>query len=175
MNRERVQEAVSRIAGYRKKYAPVLLVGLIGVVLLLWPKSQTEAQQGKADGDENTAFTLSQTERQLQTLLSGIDGAGRVELMLSLETGEQTIYQQDYRRTADDSGQTEQTTTVFTAQSGSSKLPLVCKTQLPVYRGAVVVCEGAERASVRLAIIEAVGALTGLRSDRITVVKMKCQ
>lgn len=39
-------------------------------------------------------------------------------------------------------------------------------------QGAVVVCEGADQAAVRLAILRAVNAYTGFGSDRITVLKM---
>jgi len=42
-----------------------------------------------------------------------------------------------------------------------------------LYRGAVVVCQGGDNASVRLAVVEAVSNATGLTSDRITVLKMK--
>lgn len=41
------------------------------------------------------------------------------------------------------------------------------------YTGAVIVCTGASEASVRLRIVEAVSAFTGLGSDRIIVQKMK--
>ena len=41
--------------------------------------------------------------------------------------------------------------------------------------GALVVCDGADSASVRLAIIQAVSSLTGLGSNKIAVVKMKGQ
>ena len=37
--------------------------------------------------------------------------------------------------------------------------------------GAVVVCQGAGSSGVRLAVTEAVAALTGLPADRITVVQ----
>ena len=43
----------------------------------------------------------------------------------------------------------------------------------PVYRGAVVLCQGAENANIRLQIVEAVKSVTGLSSDHITVLKMK--
>ena len=43
----------------------------------------------------------------------------------------------------------------------------------PSYRGALVVCQGGDRADVKLAVTEAVSALTGLSSDRVTVAK--CQ
>ena len=39
--------------------------------------------------------------------------------------------------------------------------------------GAVVVCEGAERANVRLAVTEAVALYTGLGSDRVLVMELE--
>ena len=41
----------------------------------------------------------------------------------------------------------------------------------PQYRGALVVCDGGGVDAVRLQVIEAVSALTGLGADRIAVVK----
>ncbi len=38
--------------------------------------------------------------------------------------------------------------------------------------GAVVVCEGADNASVKLDILRAIGSYTGLGSDKITILKM---
>ena len=38
--------------------------------------------------------------------------------------------------------------------------------------GAVVVCDGADKAAVRLDILRAIGSYTGFGSDRITVLKM---
>jgi membrane peptidoglycan carboxypeptidase len=43
----------------------------------------------------------------------------------------------------------------------------------PRFTGALIVCEGAGNASVRLALTQAVASLTGLTADRITVVKGK--
>jgi len=41
------------------------------------------------------------------------------------------------------------------------------------YSGAVILCQGADNAAVRLQIVEAVSAFTGLGSNRIIVQKMK--
>ena len=43
----------------------------------------------------------------------------------------------------------------------------------PQFQGALIVSEGADNAQVRWSIVCAVSALTGLGSDKITVVKMK--
>ena len=56
---------------------------------------------------------------------------------------------------------------------GSAEAPVVTRTVYPTYRGALVVCQGGGDAQVRLAVTAGVAALTGLGSDRITVVK--CQ
>ena len=48
---------------------------------------------------------------------------------------------------------------------------VVTRTVYPTYRGALVVCQGGDRADVKLAVTEAVAALTGLSADRITVAK----
>ena len=48
---------------------------------------------------------------------------------------------------------------------------MTVKNVLPTFRGAVVLCDGAENAEVRLAVTQAVGAVCGLSSDRITVLK----
>ena len=48
---------------------------------------------------------------------------------------------------------------------------VVTRETYPVYLGAVVVCQGAGSGGVRLAVTEAVAALTGLPADRITVVQ----
>ena len=43
----------------------------------------------------------------------------------------------------------------------------------PVYQGAIILCQGADSPSVRLAITQAVSKVTGLPTDRIAVLKMK--
>ena len=48
---------------------------------------------------------------------------------------------------------------------------LVTRQDYPVYQGAVVVCQGAGSSAVRLAVTEAVAALTGLSTEKITVVQ----
>ena len=57
--------------------------------------------------------------------------------------------------------------------SHRDQVGLVRQTIPPIYQGAIILCQGADSAAVRLAIIQAVAGATGLTSDRITVLKMK--
>ena len=109
----------------------------------------------------------------LAKLLSKIDGAGRVEVLLSLEYGAESYYQSDEKISASGDTESREQTIVLYQPDSTQRLPAVRKTRYPVYRGAVVVCEGAGSPSVELAIVQAVSRLTGLGSDKISVIKMK--
>ncbi len=65
---------------------------------------------------------------------------------------------------------TQKTETVLLGR-GSEQQAVVKRTLYPRYVGALVVCEGAENAAVRLQVVQAVSALTALPADRISVVK----
>ena len=118
---------------------------------------------------------MDATTSQLEQLLSGIAGAGRVRLMLTLSGSEKTLYQTDSRTVTSAGSTTTQTETVFRQTGSSEKEPAAQSVLYPQYQGALVVCDGADSASVRLAIIQAVSSLTGLGSNKIAVVKMKGQ
>ena len=148
----------------RYKYAALIL--LIGAGLLLWPGgSGHTAQTGQSEAPP--AYTAAETLRKdLEEILGQIQGVGTVRVLLTVDTdGERQLAQnpEDYSRTSEpvllDGGDREET--------------VVTRTAYPTYRGALVVCQGGDRADVKLAVTEAVSALTGLSSDRVTVAK--CQ
>jgi len=150
-----------------KKYRLPLLIFLAGLILAAWPTGKKQETKS-VPVEAVSGFDMDATTSQLEQLLSGIAGAGRVRLMLTLSGSETTLYQTD-SRTVTSAGST-------TTQTGSSeKEPAAQSVLYPQYQGALVVCDGADSASVRLAIIQAVSSLTGLGSNKIAVVKMKGQ
>ena len=110
-----------------------------------------------------TAAVEESLESRLESILSRIDGAGEVKVLLTEDRGGEVFYQ-----TEGEDGKT-----VLISGADRSESGLVRTTQPPSYRGAVVVCRGADSAAVRLAVVEAVANATGLGTDRITVLKMK--
>ena len=90
-----------------------------------------------------------------------------------LEAGEETRYLSDETREVSGEETRVSGTTVLPGTGSSSEAPVAVQVLGPVYRGAVVVAEGADRAAVRLSLVNAVSSLTGLGADHITVIKMK--
>lgn len=147
-----------RIREWIRKYRYVLLVLLAGILLMLVP-----AEAGKTEQTILQEPQIADMESRLEQILSRIDGAGEVAVMLTEAVGAETIYQTDG----------EDRKTVLITDSDRTEQGLVRTTQPPIYQGAIVVCAGADSAAVRLAVVEAVANVTGLGTDKITVLKME--
>ena len=93
----------------------------------------------------------------------------RMQVLLTVAAGEQTIYHSDENST-DTSVRLE---TVIITDSQRNQQALVQQVLPESYRGAIVVCQGADSPAVKLAIVEAVSRATGLGADSISVLKMK--
>lgn len=166
-----IKDLDKKAAEFFKKYRYVALVLLIGLVLMVIPgKSSDTAEQPQTIVESSQELTVAQ---ELAQILSKVDGAGNVEVFLTVAAGEETFYQTDEETsTSSDSGSTS-TTTVTVTNAQKDEYGLVRQTNPPVYKGAIIVCQGADDPQIRLAIVNAISNATGLGADRISVLKMK--
>ena len=153
------------IRAFFKKSRAAALVLLCGIVMMCLPsgKKDTQAAQPAETVHEQTM------EAALEEILSQVAGAGSVRVLLSGQTSEITRFQTD--ETSD--GENLRQETVLITGDNRVQTALVRQTEAPTYRGAIIVCQGADSPAVRLAIVKAVAAATGLTTNRITVLKMK--
>lgn len=169
MNRK--TEGVQRIW---ERYKWAVLVILAGVVALLWPSGgpkETSTAQSTAVAALGDPEAL---QEEMEEILSHISGVGEVRLLLTVETdGERQLAgntETSYSGSASAPEDFSRSWEAVMAQDGG-QTPVVTTTRYPTYRGALVVCQGGDQASVRLAVTEAVTALTGLPADRVSVAK----
>ena len=167
--------------GFLRTYQYVLLVILAGLALLLWPQREGDRQraqdpQAAAPVQAGADQELEALRAKMETILSRIEGVGELRLMLTLETdgerklaGDSALRYSGSTAAPDDYERTHET--VVLSQTGSGQEVVVIQELCPRFRGALVVCDGGDVASVRLSVIEAVSALTGLGADKIAVVK----
>ena len=152
-----------------KEYRYVILVLVLGILLMMLPQGKTEEKKEESIPIPETEAQET-VQEQLEQLLSMVQGAGKVRVLLTEAAGEQVVYQTDGEESSQN---TRRTDTVILSDSGRSESGLVQQILPPTYQGAVILCQGADSAAVRLALIEAVSNATGLTSDRISVLKMK--
>lgn len=156
-----------KLSGLLGQYKYVLLILGLGIVLLTLPDKQAQPTDRQP-----TPEPAQDLQQELESILRQVEGAGEVRVLLSWDTGTAYEYQTDVERKTDEGGTEETRTTVITSSGGEDSAVTV-RTVYPTCKGAVVVCQGADSASVRLALVRAVSSITGLGSDRITVIKMK--
>lgn len=159
-----------QITEFLKKYRYVLLVLLAGVVLMSLPEREEEAEVPVTSQVSQEEQTM---EQRLEDILSQIQGAGNVRVLLTEQEGERVIYQTDSDDTADADSESQRRDTVIITDGDRAEQGLVRQIDPPVYLGAVIVCQGGDQPQVRLAIVEAVANATGLGADKISVLKMK--
>ena len=148
-----------------ERYGYVLLVVAVGMVLLLWPQGG-EAKEAVAQESVQEDFDLEVFEEKLARTLSQIQGAGEAQVVLSLQSGSRQVLAQDREQ-----GSQSSTTTVTVGRGSGSQEVVPVQTVAPQFRGALVVCPGGDDPQVRLAVMEAVSAVTGLGSNHISVCK----
>ncbi len=161
--------------GHKYKYA--LLIAAAGLVLLIRPYGTQETASAAAQAE--TRSEAAELEEKLESQLARAEGVGRVAVILSVQSEPERVLAADsdvsVRQDADGgelSTQSRLTHVLLSdASGGESAVTLRCSAA--VYRGALVICEGGGRASVRLTVTQAVSALTGLTADRIVVLRME--
>ena len=168
-----IKQSGGKLFAYIKKYRYAVLILVIGIILMLIPgKSDEQTSDGSETAEPDTSISCDIT-KELSDILAQIEGVGKVNVMLTVKTGAQTIYQTDEHSSTTENGSTIQKDTVIISGSERQEHALITHTVSPVYLGAIIVCQGADTPSVKLAIIDAVSKITGLSSDKISVVKMK--
>lgn len=157
-----------------RKYRHSVLILVLGIVLMCLPFDFMSGKKETLTPEELTTpeGETDRLEEELENILAQIDGIGSVSVLLSIETGFEHVYQKNTQERVSDGTREEEQQVALISQSGG-EAPLEVRTTYPTYKGAVVVCQGADKASVKLAVIQAVSSLTGLKMDRITVIKMK--
>ena len=151
-----------RITDSITKYRYLILILLAGVMILLFPERSEIPETDPVK--EEIRLDL---QTQLEEILGQISGVGKVRVLLTEEAGSDTVFQVDESRSRSDLD------TVIVTNSQREESGLVKQIIPPKYRGAVIVCRGADHAGVRLAVVDAVKSVTGISSDCITVLKMK--
>lgn len=164
--KQKIRKLLTKAGTY--KYAAMVL--LLGVTLMLMPQKEKTQAQPPAEQIKEDETSL---EERLETVLSQMAGVGKAKVLLTLATGTSYQYQTDVQTHTKQEETEVQKETVLASDGAGKQSPIAVRTTYPTYQGALVLCQGADSAAVRLDVIDAVSDLTGLGSDKISVIKMK--
>lgn len=159
-----------KLPEFLRKYKYVALVLTVGIFLMLLPTGKEAKTETVLTATENSILSV---EEKLSQILRQVKGAGEVQVLLTEAFGEEIVYQTDDDITNGDTSSTSHRDTVTVTDGQRNEQGLIRQHNPPKYLGAIVVCQGGDQPTVRLAIIDAVSKVTGLGADKISILKMK--
>ncbi len=143
----------------------LILILIIGVVLMV-----VAGGYNKEEKDVNAVsnVNIESEEKRLADILSQIDGAGNVSVMITYysSTEKDIAYETKTASRGDKSDMSEDRKAVMTDGE-----PMVVKEVYPRVKGVIVTAQGAGNSSVRSAISEAVMAALDVPAHRICIFK----
>ncbi len=168
-------------------------------VLYATKQNQSQSIQSKNGSDKSDYSGLEITASVLETydlyseylesklcsILQNMNGAGKVEVFITLHDAGSIIVEKDisYRRNNDSKNDGKTTTssaeyedkqeTIYTVDENGNEVPFVAKQILPSIEGILIVAQGGDNETVKNQMKEAVLSLFELDEHKITIVKMK--
>ena len=140
--------------------------------------------------NDNTSYYLNAyvagLEKRVEEIISGMEGAGKVRVMIAVSDMGTEIVERNLETTISDLEETdnaggsrkskeseERKEVIYRRDSGGNEVPYVVRRMLPEVTGVVVSAEGAGNTKVKENIIGAVSVLFDLNEHRIKVIRMK--
>lgn len=184
---------LEKIKGFQKdQWLIVILIGvLLFIIVLPTGKKEKNKEEYVAEKEAETAATEEAgrayegwLEERLEEALGQMEGVGRIKVMVTLADSGEQILEKDEREnrteTKEGSGDSERTgleieleyTTIFAEENGVKK-PYIVRQKNPKVEGVVVIAEGGGNSVIAQNISKAVGALFGLETHKIMVMKME--
>ena len=169
MKKDELPSVLRSLQNGKGRTSLAVAVGVLAMLLLLLseflPGSNTQKAAVSAIPTAAVSQYQTQLEQQLEGLISQLQGAGKTMVMVTLTTGEETVYAVDTQ-----TGDVQQQETHVVLQDGSA---LAETTYLPQVCGVAVLCEGGGDVRVAARITELLHSLLDLPTNRICVEQRK--
>ncbi len=166
---------LQKLRGDKKRAAVLLLCALALVLLVLSEWTGTRTKTETAQQSQPVAYA-KQLETRLAQLIRSIEGAGKTQVLVTLRTGEETVWaRNDTMESEADASRMQSEQTYVLVRAGSDETGLQLKTITPAVQGVAVVCEGADDPQVQQRITQTVTAALGIGAGHVSVVKMQTE
>ncbi len=167
-----LEQIRARLSGMQRTRL-LLLTGLCGAALLLLPSllpERKDLHRGNLPQDEpaQTVLYREALEERLTALLSGMEGVGQVQVMVTVSGTAEQVYAEELKTSQNESGLRQEMQPVI-LRGSSGDAALAAKTNCPSVQGAAILCEGGSHAAVQERVSRAAAAVLGIPQTRIFV------
>lgn len=160
------------------KIIVAVVIMLVAVILYIGisldSKNVSSESSSDTTGYISTLEYCEKLEGKLEDIISQIDGAGNVKVMISVDGSPELLYvsDTDTKTSTTTSGTTTTTSSspIIIGNSGNSS-GIIMTEKLPNVKGVIVVSSGAGDTKIKLNILNAISTLLDISVDKITILK----
>ncbi len=140
-----------------------------------------ETNNNSSNISKNSEYTLKE---ELEEVLSKISGVGQVKVLITYSETSEVVPMYNEKHTesttqeSDTNGgvrtiqQADNSKEIIYEEQSGEKMPITKKVISPKIEGAIVIAEGASNTNVKVNVIQAVQAVTGLPTHKVQVFEM---
>lgn len=167
-------ETIQKFFGQIMNTKVLVIIFIVGIGLMMLPGGGTSGKEEVVEQQQiDSAAYKNEIEKQLKTILSSVQGAGKVDVMVTLEDEGTTVFAADEKSDSQDKEgamqDTNEKTYVLKNDAGGGESPVVLQKNMPAVSGVLVVAPGANDAEVKSKLFNAVCALLGVKAHRVEV------
>lgn len=141
--------------------------------------------QYKHHETEEMGSSQSQEEKRLKEVLSVIQGAGKVEVMITYKSSKEIVTamntvdstivtnEEDYNGGTRTINQADSNTQPVTINDSQGSKPLILKEVEPEIKGVIVIAEGAGDVRVKMELLRAIQVVLGIKANQVEVFPME--
>lgn len=179
MNLEILKKQLTFYFSKLDKNKQILLVCAVFLIVIALIAFSGNAEDKTDSSEEITSeysnLTQEEITESLELFLGKIEGAGRVEVMITFDTGTQKVYAYDSDEKKDDENGSSEINTksehiIVKTDDGENGLEVM--EIYPKIRGVAVICDGGNDSVVKSRIVSAISALFDINTTRISVTAM---
>lgn len=189
---------IEKVTAFFKNKNNLIVVVLVGILLMVVAMPVKKKDADVTQNAENTESTkmdnnsyyidedayVESLERRLEAVLSRLEGAGEVKVMITLSSSAEIVLEKDFSGSLSETEESDgeggsrlvrvedkEEVTVYLSESGVST-PYVVKTITPRIEGVIVLAQGAGEGNVSMEILDAVRVIFGIEAHRVKVLKL---
>ena len=158
----------------------LVLVGIVGLILLFGFDFKRDKVVNSDDVVSSTGYIgtidyCKLIENKLIDVLSAVDGAGQVSVMITVDGSPELVYANEKDQTSSTNSSGSVTTATYSSpiivNANGSSTALVMTEILPKVKGVIVVASGAGNVATKLDLLNAVSTLLDISTNQVTILK----
>lgn len=158
--------SVNKLVTDKKGLIIIAAFFIAGIMLILSGGSNVKA----VNKEEISTGSLN---RQLEQILSQVEGAGKVKVLINYNQSGEKILAYDLESNTNEKENGKENNSKSEVVYDGNKMPVILKEYMPKVEGVIIVAQGGNNENVKKQLIAGTVALLGIDEHKIEVLKMK--